>query len=106
MFCRGLVGHLEKLARVVPKTRHSGFDKIGVCRMTQQNSVAKARPSWGKFAAIFLPSSHYLIPIFGLKISSQNHSFRRSRIVPVQISRIFTSTRGEDCSRTVRSTFH
>lgn len=40
--------------------------------MAQMNSVAKARPRWGKFAAIFLPSSHYLIPIFGLKICSQN----------------------------------
>ncbi|MGN6734226.1 MAG: hypothetical protein ACTHMB_19995, partial [Candidatus Binatia bacterium] len=38
----------------------------------------------GQVCGYFLPNSHYLIPIFALKICAQNHSFRSSRIVPVQ----------------------
>jgi len=33
--------------------------------MAQMNSVAKARPRWGKFAAIFIYFTLFAPPVFG-----------------------------------------
>jgi hypothetical protein len=61
--------------------------------MAQMNSVAKARPRWGKFAAIFTYFTLFAPPILWLKNLSRRTLHPGAREFSLtKNSRIFTST--------------